>query len=24
LRQEPLVSFHFGRRQLYFLTPSKP
>jgi predicted aspartyl protease len=24
LSQEPLVSFHFGRRQLYFLTPSKP
>jgi predicted aspartyl protease len=24
LRQEPLVSFHFGRRQFYFLTPSKP
>jgi predicted aspartyl protease len=22
--QEPLVSFHFGRRQLYFLTPTKP
>jgi predicted aspartyl protease len=21
--QEPLVSFHFGRRQLYFLTPTK-
>lgn len=24
LSKEPLVSFHFGRRQLYFLTPSKP
>jgi hypothetical protein len=24
LSREPLVSFHFGRRQLYFLTPSKP
>jgi predicted aspartyl protease len=24
LSQERLVSFHFGRRQLYFLTPSKP
>ena len=23
LRREQLVSFHFGRRQLYFLTPSK-
>jgi predicted aspartyl protease len=22
--QEPLVSFHFGRRQFYFLTPTKP
>ncbi len=24
LRQEPLVSFHFGRRQFYLLTPRKP
>jgi predicted aspartyl protease len=24
LSKEPLVSFHFGRRQLYFLTPTKP
>jgi predicted aspartyl protease len=24
LSQEPLISFHFGRRQFYFLTPSKP
>lgn len=24
LSKEALVSFHFGRRQLYFLTPSKP
>jgi predicted aspartyl protease len=24
LSQEPLVSFHFGRRQFYFLTPRKP
>lgn len=24
LSKEPLVSFHFGRRQFYFLTPPKP
>ena len=24
LSKEPLVSFHFGRRQFYFLTPTKP
>lgn len=24
LSREPLVSFHFGRRQFYLLTPSKP
>jgi predicted aspartyl protease len=24
LSQEPLVSFHFGRRQFYFLKPNKP
>jgi predicted aspartyl protease len=24
LSREPLVSFHFGRRQFYFLTPTKP
>jgi len=24
LSREPLVSFHYGRRQLYFLTPTKP
>jgi predicted aspartyl protease len=24
LSKEPLASFHFGRRQLYFLTPNKP
>ncbi|MGI4834948.1 MAG: retropepsin-like aspartic protease [Janthinobacterium lividum] len=24
LSQEPLVSFHYGRRQFYFLTPARP
>ncbi|MGI4835954.1 MAG: hypothetical protein ACRYFK_21075 [Janthinobacterium lividum] len=24
LSQEPLVSFHYGRGQFYFLTPTRP